>query len=112
MPLVSTEPRIVHLDDGRLWRGGQHQVLLLLTELAAQGLGQLLVTREGSPLGEKARAAGLRVECVNYHGELDFTSPRRIAGLARGFGANIIHAHTGHAHTFAGWEQGRRQLSG
>ena len=35
--------RVIHLDDGRLWRGGQHQVLLLMKELAKLGVEQVLV---------------------------------------------------------------------
>lgn len=93
-----TEPRVLHLDDGRLWRGGQHQVWLLICELAAAGISQRLLARGDCPLAERARQGGIPVDPVNFHGELDFFTPRRIAALAHDFGATIIHAHTGHAH--------------
>lgn len=95
----STAPRILHLDDGRLWRGGQHQVWLLVCELQRLGVPQLLAAQRGGPLAERARQAGVAVEEIRYLGELDPFSPRRIAALARERGLNIIHAHTGHAHS-------------
>ena len=91
------QPRVFHIDDGQLWRGGQHQVWLLLSELAASGIAQCLIAREGCPLTVRARQD---VRTINFHGELDIIGPRRIAAMASDFGANIIHAHTGHAHTF------------
>lgn len=90
--------RVVHIDDGRGFRGGQHQVWLLMTELAARGVAQVLVAPPGAPLTERARAAGIAVEPLNFHGEWDPFAPRRIAALARAFNANILHTHTGHAH--------------
>jgi glycosyltransferase involved in cell wall biosynthesis len=87
------------LDDGRLWRGGQHQVFLLLSELAARGVTQRLAAQAGGPLAERARQAGIEVEEIRFRGEFDLLAPGRIARLARAMGANIIHAHTGHAHT-------------
>ena len=92
-------PRVVHLDDGRLWRGGQHQVWLLLGELARRGIAQMLVAHDGCPLTLRAREAGIEVETVHFRGEWDWRTPRRIAALADAFGANLLHAHTSHAHT-------------
>ena len=92
-------PRVLHLDDGREWRGGQHQVLLLMLELAAMRVPQRLLTPQGSPLGARARERGIEVDTVRFRGELDWSSARQIADIAREFDANLLHAHTAHAHT-------------
>lgn len=93
------QPRVMHLDDGRYWRGGQHQVWLLMGELARFGIRQRLIAREGCPLTIRARQIGIDVDTIRFGGELDMIGPRRIAALARACGANLIHAHTSHAHT-------------
>lgn len=91
--------RVLHLDDGALWRGGQHQVWLLMNQLFRHGVEQLLMTREGSPLAVRAREANFEVEAVHARGELDWPGMRRMARRAEAFSPDIIHAHTGHAHT-------------
>lgn len=99
-PPTTLQPRVFHLDDGHLWRGGQHQVWLLLNELAGMGIPQCLIAREGCPLTVRARQIGIDVRTLNFRGELDLIGPHKVAAMARSFGANIIHAHTGHAHAF------------
>lgn len=97
----SLSPRIVHIDDGRSWRGGQHQVFLLTTELASRCVEQKLVTPPGSPLGIRARSLGIDVIDFEFGGEMDLFGPRRLASLLAPFAPNIIHAHTSHAHALA-----------
>ncbi|MCE5228167.1 glycosyltransferase family 4 protein [bacterium] len=94
-------PRVVHLDDGRSWRGGQHQVFLLATELAARGIEQRLVTPPGSPLGIRAHAAGIKVVAFEFGGEMDIFGARRLALKLKNFFPDIVHAHTSHAHMMA-----------
>lgn len=91
-------PHVMHLDDGRLWRGGQHQVWLLMVGLREVGVEQVLVAREGSPLARRAGEAGIRVEAIRYGGEWDWFAVKRVLQLTRLHGINILHAHTGHAH--------------
>ena len=52
-------PRIVHVDSGRSWRGGQRQVFLLATGLRDLGYRTLVVAPTGSPLIKRAERAGL-----------------------------------------------------
>ena len=87
-----TCPRVLHIDDGRLWRGGQHQVWLLMRELAGRGVVQQLAAQAGRALAARARAAGLQVDEIPLCGELDFLAPRRLTDLARCLEANILHA--------------------
>ncbi len=93
--------RILHIDDGREWRGGQHQVSLLAEGLHQLGVQQRVATLPGSPLSERLRNYGVEVAPIKFRGEWDWQSPRKLAQLAGEFGADILHAHTAHAHTFA-----------
>lgn len=97
--MTSMLPRIVHIDDGHGWRGGQHQVFLLLRELASLGLKQLLVTQPGSPLQRRAATLPIQIAEKRMRGEWDLFASAAIAREARAFGATLLHAHTGHAHT-------------
>jgi glycosyltransferase involved in cell wall biosynthesis len=77
---------ILHLDLGKELRGGQHQVLLLMSALARRGHRQLLVGRAGSPLLDAAKQRGLPAQSLG----------RRLPA-----GYDIIHAHDARAHTRA-----------
>ena len=98
---MSDAPRVLHLDDGPIWRGGQQQAWLLMTGLAARGIPLWLAARADSPLAQKSRAAGIPVHDFAFRGELDLFGPARLRALARRLGANILHAHTSHAHALA-----------
>jgi glycosyltransferase involved in cell wall biosynthesis len=90
--------RIVFLDSGKEWRGGQYQVLNLGLELRKRGHELLLVCEKQSPLHSRAKARGLPVEAVRMRGDLDFRAWVRVAGMLRMFKPELVHAHTGRAH--------------
>ena len=98
MDADKVQPKVLHLDDGRGWRGGQHQVLLLLDGLHRLGIPQALLARPDAPLAERARAAGIDVRPLRCLGDWDPFAARRVADAARSLGCNLLHAHTGHAH--------------
>ncbi len=81
---------ILHVDTGRQMRGGQHQVLYLMRGLAAAGVRSTLLAPAGSPLLRAASEAGLEAEKL---------SAAALWKLARR--ADLVHAHTGRAHTLA-----------
>ena len=81
----------LHVDLGRQWRGGQSQALLLIRGLRAEGHGAELVAREGSPLAQRARAAGLRVNGLSH--------------LLRSGRFDVVHCHDAHGLT-AAWLAG------
>lgn len=88
--------RIVAVASGREWRGGQHQVLLLATGLAATGIEIVVVTGGDTLLAERLRAADVAVEPVHWSAGLD---PRVMLRLmARLDRDTIAHAHDSHAH--------------
>ena len=94
-------PRVLHLDSGRSWRGGQRQVLLLATGLRDLGYRTLVVAPTGSPLIRRAELAGLPTYRLTLRGEWDIRSARELRAVAREWDAGIIHAHEARSHSIA-----------
>ncbi|HVR72101.1 MAG TPA: glycosyltransferase [Vicinamibacteria bacterium] len=89
--------RIVHADSARNWRGGQNQVLLTSSGMAARGHEIWLACQDGGPLEARARAAGLAVRPMAFHGDF---SPGAVVGLARlvrEAQPDVVHLHDPHA---------------
>jgi glycosyltransferase involved in cell wall biosynthesis len=78
--------RIAHVNVARGYRGGERQTELLIRELAAFDVEQVLVARRGEPLTR--RFADLDVEIREVSGHL----PGVVAALA---GADLAHVHEG-----------------
>lgn len=71
-------------------RGGQWQILFLLEGLAKAGVMSVLLAPRESVLLERARAAGLEATALRFRFLLE--SSRR---------CDVVHAHSGRAHTLA-----------
>lgn len=93
--------RILHLDSGASWRGGQRQVLLLALGLRDRGHEPFLIGSPGSPLVEKARAQGLAVAAIPMAADWDVRAARRIRARMRAWGVDIVHAHDARSHALA-----------
>ena len=93
--------RILHLDSGASWRGGQRQVLLLALGLRERGHEPFLIGSPGSPLVEKARAAGLAVAAIPMAADWDVRAARRIRARMRTWGVDLGHAHDARSHALA-----------
>ena len=98
----ATLPTLLHLDDGRDWRGGQRQVLLLHEGLLAHGHDSRVVCVEGSALHRRLDERRLPHYAMTIQGGHDVFTARRIGAFARREGA-LLHAHTSHAHDLALW---------
>ena len=94
-------PRILHVDSGRSWRGGQRQVFLLATGLRDLGYRTLVVAPTGSPLIKRAERAGLPTYRLTLRGEWDIRSARELRAVAKEWGANVVHAHDARSHSIA-----------
>src|SRR5438552_9901303 len=94
-------PRVVHVDSGRSWRGGQRQVLLLATGLRDLGYRTLVVAPTGSPLIRRAEHEGLPTYRLTLRGEWDIRSARELRAVARQWNAGIVHAHDARSHSIA-----------
>ena len=94
-------PRVLHVDAGRSWRGGQRQVFLLATGLRDLGYRTLIVAPTGSPLIRRAEHAGLPTYRLTLRGEWDIRSARELRAVASEWRADIVHAHDARAHSIA-----------
>jgi glycosyltransferase involved in cell wall biosynthesis len=89
--------KVLHVDSARGWRGGQNQVLLTAQGQARRGHHVVLACRRGGVLEERARAAGLDVRPLRFHGDL---SPLAVAALWRTLRSErpqVAHLHDPHA---------------
>ena len=103
--------RILQVDSGREWRGGQNQVRLLCRELShAKGIEQVLVTRRTGELARRAAADGTTVHGTAWEMALDPRAWWQLRRTISAFRPDIIHAHDSHALTLAATLARRRTL--
>jgi glycosyltransferase involved in cell wall biosynthesis len=105
--------RILHVDSGREFRGGQDQARLLARELGREPeIEQRLVTRRGSELARRAAADGTAVRAVPWGPGLDPRAWWRLVVEALAWPPDLIHAHNSHAVTLAVWARRFVHLAG
>ena len=93
--------RVLHLDSGREWRGGQRQVFLLARGLRERGHEPLVVGAPEAPLVQRLRARGIAASSVRMRGDWDLPAARRVRALVRTWRPDIVHAHDARAHAIA-----------
>ncbi len=93
--------RVVHVDSGTSWRGGQRQAFLLATGLRDRGHEPLLIGVPQSPLVDKARAAGLAVAASTMRADWDVRAAQKIRARVRAWKADLVHAHDARAHALS-----------
>jgi glycosyltransferase involved in cell wall biosynthesis len=95
--------RVLHVDAGREWRGGQNQVRLLLRELAQEP--EINVRLVSNRTGELARRLAPTVPFIgaSWSIGLDPRAWRMIRRTVRTFRPDLIHAHDSHALTLCRW---------
>src|SRR5687768_1547139 len=93
--------RVLHIDMGKAWRGGQRQVYLLARAQRDAGHEPIVVAPPDSPLLRRARGAGLAVSAVGAAGDWDLRAAQKIARRLKGWRAHVVHAHDARAHAVA-----------
>ncbi len=93
--------RVLHIDMGKAWRGGQRQVYLLARAQRDAGHEPFVVAPPDSPLLRRARSAGLAVSAVGAAGDWDLRAARKVAKRIKAWRAHIVHAHDPRAHAVA-----------
>ena len=93
--------RILHLDSGREWRGGQRQVYLLARGQREQGHEPLVIAAPDAPLIRRLRSAGIAAAAVRMRGDWDLAAARRVRAVLRTWNADALHAHDARAHAIA-----------
>ena len=105
--------RVLHVDSGREYRGGQDQTRLLARELRRMPeIEQRLVTRRGSELARRAAADGVAVREVPWSPGLDPRAWWRLVVEALAWPPDVVHAHNNHAVTLAVWARRFLRLAG
>ncbi|MFN8179458.1 MAG: glycosyltransferase [bacterium] len=94
--------RVLHVDPARTWRGGERQVLLLASHLAAAGVESVLAVDPQGELGVRARAAGLPTVAYRARGDVDPAAVLRGVRLLRALRPDVLHLHTARAHGAGG----------
>src|SRR6266550_1969879 len=105
--------RILQVDSGREWRGGQNQVRLLCRELGTDaGIEQVLITKSGSELARRAGDDGVTVQGTTWEMGLDPRAWWHLRRTVAAFAPDIIHVHDSHALTLAATvARGRRLVA-
>jgi len=100
---LNTDIYILHYDTGISWRGGQHQVLLLMRELKRRGVKQALAAPEKSPLWKKARELEVERFSLNASSDIDVFAAVGLRKAVKSRSPDIVHLHTGRALGIACW---------
>jgi glycosyltransferase involved in cell wall biosynthesis len=85
--------RIIHIDSGTEWRGGQRQLYLLALEQRARGGEPLVVSQPRSRLVTRLRAAGIASAGVRMRASWDIAAVRRLRRVLRMWHPEIVHVH-------------------
>ena len=90
--------RIIHIDTGKEWRGGQSQVLMLVEGLKQRGCDVKLAARKGGALARRAIERDLECQELPFRFEVDPGAALSVSRLAAANGTpSLYHAHTPHA---------------
>lgn len=85
--------RILHVEGGRNFYGGAHQILLLMEGLSARGIQNVLVCRKESELGRLA--IGLSdVHEISMRGDLDVCLIPRLFNIIKTTRPDVVHLHS------------------
>ena len=93
---------VLHINDQREWGGGEQQTAYLVQVLSAPGQRVYLAAHPDSALLARIHPSP-HLTCVPLalRGEWDIPSAWGLSRLIVSENIDIIHAHTGHAHTLA-----------
>ena len=94
-------PRILHLSTARTWRGGEQQVAYLAEELRAMRIPQVVICAADSPMEAFCQKQAIDHRAVAFRTAIDPMNAWLLARIARGWKADLLHAHDSHGHTAA-----------
>ena len=93
--------RVLLLDGGREWRGGQRQVWLLAQGLRSRGIEPLVACPPDAPLLHRLHGAGIASAAIAMRADWDLRSARRVRALIRTWRPDLVHAHDARSHAIA-----------
>jgi glycosyltransferase involved in cell wall biosynthesis len=104
--------RVLQVDSGREWRGGQNQVRLLCRELVGRpGIGNHLITAVASRLAERARTDGVSVIETSWDVGLSPSAWFALGRAVTEFQPDIVHVHDSHSLSLAMWLRRWRRMA-
>jgi len=89
--------RVLHIDTGLEWRGGQRQVLALHNQLLQMKINSLLVCNIDGALYQKSSINNNKTEGFPFKGEFSLKSRKLVSLSIRNFHPDIIHCHDSHS---------------
>ena len=98
--------RILQINSGGGWSGGQYHVLLLSKGLRERGHHNVVVCPPGSALAERASNEGLNVEPLEMRGQWDLSAVRQLRRILKRHRIELINSHKPLPHTIALWARG------
>ncbi|MDQ2703853.1 MAG: glycosyltransferase, partial [Pseudomonadota bacterium] len=88
--------KILHLSSERNWRGGENQLVLLVSNLPGN-IGSIVAAPKGSAILSRLEQ-GFETREIACRGALDIRSVFVVRRLVKDRGIDLIHAHTSKAH--------------
>ena len=85
--------KILHLDSGMTWRGGQQQLYFLSEGLKNKGIKQHLVIKKESTLASRVEHLDLPVTELSLSSEFDLKSMCKLGIVIRRFQPDVVHTH-------------------
>jgi glycosyltransferase involved in cell wall biosynthesis len=85
--------KILHVEGGRNFYGGAHQIVLLMQGLKAKGIENILACREGSELAQASMELA-DVHAMRMDGDLDVGLIPRLYRLIKKTRPDILHLHS------------------
>jgi len=93
---LKKEIKVIHIDCGLDWRGGQRQVLTLHNGLLKSGLNSILICNKNGELFKKNSTAS-NIYGFDFLGEFSLKSRKNIKELVLKHSPNIVHCHDSHS---------------
>ena len=93
--------KVLHIDTGLTFRGGQRQVALLINRLAHFDTRQYLACPDKSPLVEKTYYSVEKRFPLSKTNLMRFLERRELRHFIENHDVDIIHAHDSHSHSLA-----------
>jgi len=93
--------KILHLDTGLIFRGGQRQVAMLINNLQRFKVRQYLACPDKSPLIDKTYYTIEHRFPLSRTNFMRFLEKRELRQFTRANEIDLIHAHDSHSHTLA-----------
>ncbi|MBI5200233.1 MAG: glycosyltransferase family 4 protein [Elusimicrobia bacterium] len=93
--------RMLYVSEATGWCGGANQIWLTATRLIRRGHDVAVACREGFQLSGRLKDSGVPVVNFAPRQDYDVFGARRLARIARDWGAELVHAHHPRAHALA-----------